>query len=241
MLTKISSFLFCRGLSFNFYFNNIKRSLFSDSLNSFAFSAHQFSFSSLQRFLLIHKNKLKQIIKNSFNLSISSLISLLNREVVSWVYCYSYFFNSIRLNKSLDLYLYKLLWKFVKRCHPRRSNTWIYNKYWKRFSNTWRFSIFDTALAKYYCVKLHNCNLYRYPSLPLSLEVFNALNYKKFFSVLFKKSLKDFNGIYRFLFIKQKGLCFCCFKPIQNFNCKLFRMKRFVSVGFMIIHTYCFL
>lgn len=238
MSTDFSNFLFHRGLHFNSSLREVEKPV---SSNSLVFSCHGVFFSFLQRFLLIYKNNLKQIIKSSFNLSIFSLISLLNREIVSWVSYYSYFFNSIALNKSLDLYLYKLLWQFVKRCHPRRSNTWIYNKYWKRFSSVWRFSVLDTVLGRFYCLKLHTSNFLYYPCLPLSLEIFNVMNFKKFFSLLFKRSYNSFNGIHRLAFIKQKGLCFCCFKPIQDLNCKIVRIRGFVTLNFAILHTYCFL
>lgn len=83
-----------------------------------------------------YKRKLKAIVKESFNLSIFVLIKILNKEIENFKFVHSFLASYVTLSQELDCYTYKLLWRFVKRCHPRRSNTWIYGKFWKSFSRS---------------------------------------------------------------------------------------------------------
>ena len=64
--------------------------------------------------------------------------------------------------RELDVYLYRLLWKWAKRRHPRRNNTWIYSKYWKVFGGIWSFYVVNnlngelTFLNSHVYLKKHN-------------------------------------------------------------------------------------
>lgn len=89
-----------------------------------------------------HKSKLKLLVKDSYNSSIFSLIDLLNKEVDSFVDCFSFLPTYVFLSKELDCYLYKLLWKLMKRRHPRRSRTWVFSKFWKFFSRCLEILLF---------------------------------------------------------------------------------------------------
>ena len=198
-----------------------------------------FSLANEVRFFYLQK--LKNIVKASLGLSIISLIISLNKEINNWLVSYSYYFD-ISQKKELDLYVYKLLWKFFKKCHPRRSNTWIYSKYWKIVFGVPKVFAFDGTTGKFYFLKSHSkVNLNNY-CLPLFLHPFNKMSYKKLFSVLFKKSRGYFYGACKFLFIKQKGLCFSCNKPLIVSAYKMEKLaKGFVKQpnSFVLLHTYC--
>nr|YP_009503371.1 roaA [Euglena clara]AXA45463.1 roaA [Euglena clara] len=145
-----------------------------------------------------------------------------------------------------DFYLYKSLWKFVKKFHPRRSNKWIYLKYWKNFGGLWKFlSIYN---GKVYILKAHSCfvgqiKTYRFPA---SLSIFNSKHYRKRLFLLLKKTCVDFKSTFGVLYNRQKGVCYVCHCPIA-FNS--FRVVRnllnpsrnsyFFLSDLYLIHIYC--
>lgn len=198
-----------------------------------------------KRINFIYKNRLKILVKSSYGKHIGSLIRSLNKEIKAWsVFC-SLFYVKATICRELDLFLYKILWKFVKRCHPRRSNSWIYAKYWKFYSGTARFLFSNVVTGKLHFLKLHQFIYFSTYSLPLSTEVFNYFNRKKIFSSLFKASRVYFKGFYKALFIKQKGLCYFCLNPIEFSNYELIKnvnkgYVKFESLNYYIlIHRHC--
>lgn len=129
-------FFYSRGL--NFIANNHFTSFISNGIN---FLDNKFFLSFYKNFFIKidnpslrrYKMKIKILVKNSFNLSFLKLLKLINKEIEIWSTSFNLFFYRF-LNSKLDIYLYKLFWRFFKRLHPRRSSTWIFSKYWKSFS-----------------------------------------------------------------------------------------------------------
>lgn len=133
--TSVTFFLKNRGLELrNLYFFN------SSSLGAFPLIDSKFFISPYSKLKSVlfsqvvcnYKVILKSIIKNSYNLPIFKVVKKINKEIINWNnkrYC-----SVDCLNLELDLYLYKLLWKFVRRSHSRRGKIWVYNKYWKNCS-----------------------------------------------------------------------------------------------------------
>jgi RNA-directed DNA polymerase len=210
----------------------------------FFISPYQFLFSVISNNLQKrYKMKLKNLIKSAYNLNIIKLIELLNGEINLWKQVYN--INSNITAYELDIYVYKLLWKFVKRYHPRRTNTWLYNKYWTCLSGVWRFSFYDTMSGNVFFLNFHSNLKMESSYLPLLTNIFERENSRKLFSLLFAKFMPNFKGINRLLFIRQKGLCNTCFKPLSLFNFKfskfyynsLYKVKYLHSL--CLIHTYC--
>lgn len=194
-----------------------------------------------------YKIKLKTIVKSSFNLSVVKLLNRLNQEISYWVknYCS---LSSFELNSGLDLYLYKLLWKFVKRLHPRRARTWIYAKYWGIFSGVCRFFCYEKSKNNFYFLQSHNNSNVFVECLPLLLDVQYFFNYKKLYLVLFKKSRNYWKGVFKKLLISQRGICYICYKPLDFSNSKILFYNKYSGKNFksssipnvLIIHNYCF-
>lgn len=173
-------------------------------------------------------------------MTIFKLLNILNQEIEQWAKCFGKFFSYF-LALSLDVYLYKLLWKFVKRLHPRRNNTWIYTKYWRIFSGLCKFFCFDTLTNRLCFLKSHLIMDKNTNSLPLLLDTPCFLNYRKLFSVSFKKSNSSFSGIYKYLLVKQRGICCICCKPLEFSSFKfLLQYRNSVKIcSLSLIHTYC--
>lgn len=78
-----------------------------------------------------HKIKIRGIVKNSKNKTTSTLITELNSVIRIWWNNHCCATNIWRVWNNTNQYLYKLLWKWVRKRHPRKSHLWIYDHYWK--------------------------------------------------------------------------------------------------------------
>jgi RNA-directed DNA polymerase len=79
------------------------------------------------------KMKIRGIVKNSKNKTTSTLINELNSVIRIWFNNHCYATNILPVWNHINHYLYKLLWKWVRKRHPRKSHFWIYDHYWKIF------------------------------------------------------------------------------------------------------------
>lgn len=234
----LSCYFYCRGI--DFYIS-------LDVFKGHNFDLFKNCFSSLSKLKLIdvqnYKLRLKTLIKFSFNLTLLKLLEILNKEIYNWVTSIGKF-TFINLRRELDIYIYKLLWKFVRRLHPRRYNTWIYTKYWRVFSGTYKFAYYDKKIGRFYILKTHTSYFKNSFCFPLQLDLACFFNYRKVFFSFYKKSRFHLEGIRRLLFVKQKGLCFLCFKPLTFCSSKMFIndseiFYKSYPVQFFLIHNYC--
>lgn len=192
-----------------------------------------------------YKSKLKAIIKSSFTKDILSLVKDLNREIKEWTSLHFFSDDWKDLAVELDIYIYKILWRHVRRCHPRRTNTWIYSKYWKQFSGTWRFFYFDLTRNKLFFLKSHISVSTYLSRISSSLNTFNLYNHRKVLDFFVGRGFLPFSSGFNFLYKKQKGLCTICRKPLYFRNSKL--VKSFainnssndIFRNFKLIHNYC--
>lgn len=196
-----------------------------------------------------YKCKLKVFIKNSQNISVLQFLKQINFFIIKWRvennYC-NLFFTSAA---ELDIYLYRLIWKWAKRRHPRRSNSWIYSKYWKSFGGIWKFFTVDANNGNLVFLKSHfSLQTKRLYSFPRSFKVFDLDNYQKLNFIWFNKLRLNFHTLYRSLWNKQKGVCFHCFKTISYFdfkNVRIFKSSKLLKIiinpfsQLVLIHVNC--
>lgn len=194
----------------------------------------------------MHKMKLKTIIKNHGNLDVISLITKINRIILSWSYYYNCVDNYWDIWGELDIYLYKLLWKWVKKRHPRRNSVWIYNKYWKLFIGSWKFFAVDFNKGTISFLRSHYLEGYLVYRFPFSSNIFDLMDLSKVHTVFFKKFKNLLSGVYRVLWKKQNGLCFVCkqnFLFITFSNIKVYKLgnlNNFLS-DLVLVHSSCVL
>ena len=182
-----------------------------------------------------YKNKLKMIVKNN---KITSLISNLNKELNKWKKDNFFLENFQSLGKELDNYVNKILWRYVKRLHSRRSNMWIYKKYWKYLFGNWRFFYINNITGKIDILISHRffLRLNTLNRIPLITNVFKLINSKKVFYINFLNIKINIGGITRVIYNKQKGLCFKCKLPLCFNEIKICKIK---NKFFILIHTTC--
>lgn len=133
MQDTLRDFFYSRGIDYSNKVDTVFKSSNAAGEDLFVLNYKKVRFQFKSSIIRIHKMRIKAILKTSFNLTIPLLLKSINREINIWNSFYSklIFFEN---NFKLDLYVYRLLWKFLKRIHPRRTNTWIYSKYWGTFS-----------------------------------------------------------------------------------------------------------
>lgn len=196
-----------------------------------------------------YKLKLKNIVKISYTSSSFIFLKILNNEIYSWLLRIKNSSNFDFICSELDLYLYKILWKWAKRRHIRRSNTWIYSKYWKFILGSWKFCIFDPKAGKFVFLRSHSFVYSRSYFFPNSLNMFNIFNQKKISYISFHRFLFNLEGIYLLLWKKQYGLCFVCGKSLgvlSLINWKVVFLKSYrISYSLndisllVLLHKYC--
>lgn len=161
-------------------------------------------------FVNYQKNSLRLLIKNSNNVNILSMIKRINLQIDSWICHISFLDFFWDLSNEMDVFLYKLLWSWVRRRHPRRANTWIYLKYWKYLFGKWRFFAKNTMDGNICIIKSHLLHVNHVFRMPNSINIFDSYNKFKINDIWFKKTRDNFKGLYFVLYSNQKGLCFLC-------------------------------
>lgn len=249
----INDFLSFRGLSLQkdfFYIKSIYEGF--DFLGWYFLKKFQTNLLTLSHSESVkkYKSKLKLIVKNNIAQSSIDLVLCLNQEISDWLFNFGFLVYFDNTCLGIDFYLYKLLWKWAKRRHSRRPNTWIYSKYWKFINGRWNFFVFDSKNGRCIFLKSHLSSTLKFYHLPLSLNSFDILNENKLQNVLFKKFLNKFDGIYYVLWKKQYGLCVCCRKflflyPSSNLKiCRVSSDKELVGINsfskFVLLHKFCY-
>lgn len=194
--------------------------------------------------IINHKRKLKLLIKFNYSTNLFSLVHSINKIIFIWIFKYSrsdYFWD---IWGELDIYLYKLLWKWSQRRHPRRPNSWIYNKYWKFFGGIWRFFTQNILTGEVCILRSHYTKEYLVYRLPFSLSSFNLLDKTKTENIYSVRLENLFTGIVRILWKKQGGLCFFCHQVLIVSTVNSFKILRVKNCNhsfknFILLHHYC--
>lgn len=197
-------------------------------------------------YIRTYKLKLKLFIKNSF-IGLTNLYFLkqVNKLIFYWSVTYNYVNCFFDIWSNLDLYIYKLLWNCVRRRHPRRPNTWIYAKYWRFFNGFCKFYFLNSRTGGFWILRSHFYLEVDVSRFPLSSNYFSFLDEKKLKFFCFNRFKYSFIGLFKYLWFKQKGVCFVC-KRIFNFvNFRSVRVMNFTSMKnkpscFFLVHSSCF-
>ena len=243
----LTQYLTSRGMHFN---ENLLVNKVSKGLKIFGWNFYSNLYGKLfvsinRSFLKEYKSKLKLIIKNSYNKKLTNVIKNINFEIFQWSGFYLFFYELNTICLELDLYVNKILWRFVKRYYPRRTNNWIFSRYWRKFSGVWKFFVIDdTNESKFIFLRSHKLVLKKIFFFSKSFNVFNAFNKEKLYEVLFNQNLVNFLGNYKLLFFEQKGLCYVCKRPIfyKNYSILNTYSKLHIKnnlLDLVLVHSYC--
>ena len=168
--------------------------------------------------------------KVNFNKRIDILIEVLNTKINLWRQEFYAINLKEEIAKNLDIYINKILWKLAKRIHPRRPNTWIYNKYWKFIFGSWRFCLINEK-GKTISLIPHQGNNFLNLKDNLSNSLINReiKDLRKVLLIFFTHYKQKNSGIKFIIYKKQKGLCYKCKFPLNESGKKLIRIKNQIS------------
>nr|ALP86064.1 RoaA [Phacus orbicularis] len=200
--------------------------------------------------ILAYKLRLKFLIKKISLHNFFRGLELLNKEIYLWTSSYGACDNFRFLCKRLDFYVYVLLWKFLKKRHPRRPNTWIYAKYWRSLEGFWYFTVYDFVKKRFFILQKHFSSFTKIYTLPYSFEIYNFIFYRRMINIWFKKINHFNNDIYFILWKTQFGLCFYCKNLFEKFEItsikfvikKYFKRNFWGSnylLNFCLVHNFC--
>ncbi|MBC2747376.1 MAG: group II intron reverse transcriptase/maturase [ANME-2 cluster archaeon] len=123
--------------------------------------------------------KMSDMIKKGKAWKQEDLIGALNPIITGWTNYHQSVVSKETFSK-LDNIVWNMLWRWAKRRHPKKSKSWIANRYWhKEGTRKWVFSteknklkrFSDTKIVRHTCLKL-NMNPY------LDKEYFDVRRYK---------------------------------------------------------------
>ncbi len=106
--------------------------------------------------------KISDTIKDRKAWTQENLIDTLNPIITGWSNYHQSVVSST-IFKKLDYMVWNMLWKWAKRRHPNKSNTWIANRYWHNDgTRKWVFSsernklkyFSETKIVRHICLKL---------------------------------------------------------------------------------------
>jgi hypothetical protein len=116
--------------------------------------------------ILIHFEKLKKIIKSSTSITQEHLILKLSSRIRIWSYYYNTSYNNKILNYC-DYLVFKLLWRWSCRRHPKKNKKWIKYKYFHQINGkNWIFGIYKSqdfyllCLPNHSDIRIFNSNLF---------------------------------------------------------------------------------
>lgn len=185
-----------------------------------------------------HKRRLKLLVKD-FSLNLFFSLKNLNLLILNWINSFYFSDFSFDIFSEIDIYLYKLLWKWARRRHPRRPRTWIYNKYWKFYLGSWKFFVFDLFLGKFLFLISHSFSNFKFYRLPTSLNAFNKFNNLKLNNLWFIKCMFSLRGLFKFLWKKQFGRCFLCNRVFVFFNLEELKVLYNSTFNLILVHVSC--
>lgn len=172
---------------------------------------------SIKKFM----QKIRGIIDSNKGSKQESLIRLLNPVIVGWV---NYYKNCVASEtfRKVDYLIFRKLWQWAVRRHPKKGKCWIANKYFARIKNrNWCF-VADfkrgktddrIALKRLYDTKITRYVKVRGEANPLDPEWKEYFEKRKTY-----KMLQSLNGRKSLLYMweRQNHVCPICGEPIDK-------------------------
>ena len=136
------------------------------------------------------KNKLKVIIVTNRTAKTVNLIGLLNPVIRGWANFHRHIVAKAVFNE-LDRYIFRLLWKWACRRHPKKNKHWIKNKYFKCFGlRNWVFSASNDKRKFLKLVYASDIKIVRHVKIKSEANPYLAM-WDEYFAERMKKKLPD--------------------------------------------------
>lgn len=157
-------------------------------------------------------SKIRGIIKANPTLKQSYLIRKLNPIIRGWVNFHKYNVSS-KIFERLDYDIWRSLWRWCKRRHPKKSHKWIAQKYFHKCDNrTWTFSEELEQGKTLRLIYATDTKITRFLKTKSDATAYDS-KWDNYFAERDNKRMKrDLNGRNKlnYLYKSQKGICPKC-------------------------------
>lgn len=101
-----------------------------------------------------HLQQLREFIRKGRTWTQLQLIQQLSPLIYAWKAYYEGM--SARTQKQCDFILFKMLWRWACRRHPKKSRSWVKQKYFHCIKEkNWIFAVFNSETQNYVCLPSH--------------------------------------------------------------------------------------
>ena len=156
--------------------------------------------------------KIRETVKRNKQAKTGNLIATLNPIIRGWAN-YHRHVCAKRTFTSIDSAIFRLLWQWSKRRHPRKPRRWIKEKYFKSVNNrNWVFSGETTDGRELQLVKAADVAIRRHIKIRGDANPYDPKDERYFDQRLTRKWLmgERGRGKLRYLWLQQEGMCSVC-------------------------------
>ena len=161
-------------------------------------------------------NKVRGIIKQNPSMKQEDLIRKLNPVIRGWVNFQKYNVSSQAFER-FDFDVWRCLWRWCKRRHPKKSHKWIARKYFRRVgTRNWTFSVNMADSFELHLIYATDTKIVRWLKTKSEATPFDERFTEYFEDRDTKRMLREINGRKKLnaLYKMQKGICPHCGEPI---------------------------
>jgi len=188
-------------------------------------------------------SKIREIIKKNPSMKQEDLIRKLNPVIRGWVNFQKYNVSSQAFER-FDFDVWRCLWQWCKRRHPKKSHKWIAKKYFRQVGKrSWTFSVKTTDSFELHLIYATDTNIIRWLKTKSEATPFDEKFTEYFEDRDTERMFREINGRKKLnaLYKAQKGICPHCGEAITVE--RGFRIHSEIGADFkekkMLLHAEC--
>lgn len=161
-------------------------------------------------------SKVREIIKQNPSMKQEDLIRKLNPVIRGWVNFQKYNVSSQAFER-FDFDVWRCLWRWCKRRHPKKGHKWIAKKYFRRVGTRyWTFSVNMADSFELHLIYATDTKIVRWLKTKSEATPFDERFTEYFEDRDTKRMFREINGRRKLnaLYKMQKGICPHCGEPI---------------------------
>lgn len=161
---------------------------------------------------------LREIVDSNRTIKQKDLIIMMNRKIRGWR---NYHKHSVARDvfERIDHEIFLMLWKWALRRHKTKGRIWIKERYWHKIANdNWVFYDDNEPLTKsnQRLMKMSNTKIIRHTKIISDKNPYTDRDY--FEQRKFTLGAKNLTGIFKKVWIGQKGKCPICGEVMEIFD-----------------------
>ena len=161
-------------------------------------------------------SKIREIIRKNPSMKQEDLIRRLNPVIRGWVNFQKYNVSSQAFER-FDFDVWRCLWRWCKRRHPKKSHKWIAKKYFRQVgTRSWTFSVKTSDSFELHLIYATDTNIIRWLKTKSEATPFDSRFTEYFEDRDTERMFREINGRKKLnaLYKAQKGICPHCGEAI---------------------------